>query len=68
MKYAIHFDGYWPVGAVAVVEARNEKEAASLLFQHPDFQPHVLRNNLVELEDSAVALVKEVEILLNGNY
>lgn len=68
MKYSIFFNGYWPVGAVAIVEARNEKEAAEKLFHSRDFEPHVEYNNLVELEDSAMALVKEVEILLDGNY
>lgn len=68
MKYAIQFKGYWPVGAIAVVEARNEKEAAEKLFHHASFYDHVSYNNLVELEDSAMALVKEVEILLDGMY
>lgn len=68
MKYAIKFSGHYPVGAVAVVEARNEKEAAWKLFHSKAFEPHVEHNNLVELEDSAMALVKEVEILLDGMY
>ena len=68
MKYAITFNGIWPVGAVAVVEARNEKEAADKLFHSKAFESHVEHNNLVELEDSAMALVKEVEILLDGSY
>ena len=68
MKYSIHFNGYWPVGAVAVVEALDAKEAAEKLFNNRQFQPHTKHNTLADLEDRAKALVSEVEILLDGNY
>lgn len=68
MKYAITFNGYWPVGAVAVVEASDREEAVEKLYNHPSFDPHREHNSILGMYDDALPLVKEVEILLDGSY
>ena len=68
MKYSIKFNGYWPVGAVAVVEAGDFREAVQKLYHHKSFEPHRTHNCISDMEDNTTALVKEVEILLDGEY
>lgn len=68
MKYSIKFNGYYPVGAVAIVEASNREEAAKKLYNHSSFQPHKEKNDIADLEERANPLVMGVEILLDGDY
>lgn len=68
MKYSIRFNGYWPVGAVAVVEAKSIVEAVDKLYNHSTFEPHRERNTKKRLLEGSSALISEVEILLDGEY
>lgn len=66
--YSIKFVGYYPVGAVAVVKAKNEKMAREEFLAY-------LQQNVSDLAESnndstlEVAEIKEhITILLDGNY
>lgn len=69
MLYAVYFKGYWPVGAVALVEANSKPESIQKLCLHEAFRPFVDKN--LTVDDFLVKkarLYNGVNILLDGDY
>jgi len=69
-RYAIYFNGYYPVGAVAVVSAYNEECAiSSFLEKLNEEEPYLVESNkLPYLKVELLDCRQPCHILLNGNY
>jgi len=63
--YAVYFNGYWPVGSVAVVQAESEQDATDKLWIN--FCSELQQNN-IKKDFTVFELTQECEILLDGNY
>ena len=69
--YAIHFNGIYPVGAVAVVRAKNEEEAYdSFKFKLTQTYPSLVKDNSrTSVRIDKLANTRDMcTILLNGEY
>lgn len=67
--YIIHFNGYNPVGAVALSRAKNP-EQAFVNFQQKlkEHYPDLIDENLLREDVIIVEFDTDVEILLDGEY
>jgi hypothetical protein len=70
--YSIKFNGYWPVGAVAIVQATSKAVAIKLFQDHLSVHHPTLvadNNGMYEDKIEEIDLSKDhVNILLDGNY
>lgn len=68
--YVIHFRGFFPVGACAIVFADCEEAAVNTLWGSEEFYPHRQRNKIADLLLTTNELTqdKSVNILVNGDY
>lgn len=57
------------LGGYAIVEAKTAEEAVDKLWNHRDFSKYLQgKNDKETMVDNALAIVKEVEVLWDGNY
>ena len=65
--FVIKFDGYWPVGACAIVVAESEEQATEMMYEQ--LKTMSLTKNNDELSVVEIDTTKpKVTVILDGNY